>query len=459
VKNVENLLEIVKLAVKEAEKAGAKEVEAYASWSKGVEVEISQGQIAKSSITVDQGIGVRVIIDKRIGFAYTNSFDEKIVKEAALKAVKSAKANKPDEDWKELPSPKPTHTVEEVFDRKIVEMDVEDVVKIALRMLDAATSYDKRVIPFTGSSFTTYAKEAIANSQGIEEYDEGTAIVSYLATIARDPPHVSPYCAEFDANRILKIDPEWIGKEAARLAIESLKGEKVEKGEYPVIFAQDALLSLWTYTLVPAVRSDYVQRDRSALKGKIGQEVASELLTIIDDGIYKGGLKTSKFDGEGVPRQKTPIIEKGVLKGYLYNNYTARKEDRESTGNADRSESYGVVRSPYAIIPTIAPSNFFVKPGATSSEEMINEIKRGFFVKDVQGAHSSNPESGEISVVATPCWKIENGEITCAAKGVMIAGNMYDMVKNIAVVANNIRKYDFLISPWIRVDNVKIVTK
>lgn len=456
---MENLLEIVKLAVKEAEKAGAKEAEAYASWNKSVNVEISQGQIAKSSIMVDQGVGIRVVIDKRIGFAYTNSSDEKTVKETALKAVKSARANKPDEDWKELPLPKPVPTAKEVFDSKIVEMNVEDVVKIALRMLDAATSYDKRVIPFTGASFTVHDKKAIANSQGIEGRDEGTAIVSHLAAIARDPPYVSPWCAEFDANRILKIDPEWVGKEAARLAIESLRGEKVEKGEYQVIFAQDALFSLWTYTLVPAVRSDYVQRDRSALKGKIDQKIASEFLTILDDGTYKGGLKTSKFDGEGVPRQKTPIMEKGVLKGYLYNNYTAKKEDKESTGNADRSESYGVVRSPYALTPTVAPSNFFVKPGATSPDKMISEIKEGFLVKDVQGAHSSNPESGELSVVATPCWKIENGEIAYAAKGVMIAGNMYDMIKNVTAVANNMRKYDYLIAPWIRIDKVKVVTK
>jgi len=456
---MEDILEIVKLAVEEAEKAGATEAEAYAVWRREVNAEISQAQISKSSITFDQGIGVRVIVDKRLGFAYTNTFDEKIVREIALKAVKSAKANKPDENWKELPSPKPTPAVEEVLDKKIVELDVSEVVGIALRMLDAAASYDKRVVPFMGSSFTIYAKNAIVNSQGIEGYEEGTAIVSYLGAIARDPPHVSPWCAEFDANRTFKIDPEWIGKEAARMAIESLKGEKVEKGEYPVIFTQGALLSLWLYTLIPAVRADYVQRDRSAMKNKIGQEVASEILTIIDDGTYKGGLKTSKFDGEGVPRQKTPIIEKGVLKGYLYDNYTAKKEDKESTGNADRTESYGVVSSPYAITPSVSPSNFVVKPGTLGPDELIGEIKEGFLVRDVQGAHSSNPESGEISVVATPCWKIENGEIAYAAKGVMIAGNIYDMIKNVTAVANNVRKYDFLIAPWIKVNNVKIVTK
>ena len=109
--------------------------------------------------------------------------------------------------------------------------------------------------------------------------------------------------------------------------------------------------------------------------------------------------------------------------------------------------------------PTVAPSNFFVKPGTISPDEMIGEIKEGFLVKDVQGAHSSNPESGELSVVATPCWKIENGEIVYAAKGVMIAGNMYNMIKNVTAAANNLRKYDYLIAPWIRIDNVKIVTK
>jgi PmbA protein len=218
-----------------------------------------------------------------------------------------------------------------------------------------------------------------------------------------------------------------------------------------VIFSQTAFQDLLYFTLINAVKADYVQRSQSAFKGKIGEKVASEIVTIFDDGLLKGGLRTWKFDGEGVPQQKTLVIEKGVLRNLIYDNYSAKKEGKTSTGNATRAG--------YLSTPRIEATNFHFMPGKNSPEELISEVDNGLLVYYLQGAHSSNPASGEFSVVATPAWKIENGEIAHPTKGVMLAGSIFQVLKNISALANNERKAGQIVAPWVCVENVKIIGK
>ena len=183
------------------------------------------------------------------------------------------------------------------------------------------------------------------------------------------------------------LDPEWVGKEAAKLAISALKTKSVESKSSTLILTQFALQDLFSYTLINAVRADNVQRNQSPFKGKLGEMVASENLTIYDDGLFAGGLRTWTFDGEGSPHQKTPVIEKGILRNFLYDNYSAKKEGKESTGNAGRAG--------YLSTPSIDTTNFHIMPGTKSSEKMLSEIDDGLIIYYLQGAHSSNPVSGE----------------------------------------------------------------
>ncbi len=127
--------------------------------------------------------------------------------------------------------------------------------------------------------------------------------------------------------------------------------------------------------------------------------------------MLSGGLRTWKFDDEGVPRRTTPIIEKGVLCNFIYDNYTAKKEGKESTGNA--------ARAGYLSTPSVEATNFHIKSSNKSHEQLLREVDDGLLVYYLQGAHSSNPVSGEFSVVATPAWKIEKGKIAYAVRGAM----------------------------------------
>jgi len=448
----EELINFGEKAVSIATRKGAGEAEAFLRISSSMSVGIERGQIVRGVKRMDQGLGVRVIYKKAVGFSYTNILTDRTIEDAAVKAFHSAKASKPDENWVSLPSPRKLSATKNTYDERLTAISPDGLVETASVALNAVEGYDKRVFPIGGGVGTLLASGAIINSYGVEVYDEGTGIECSVETIAREAGEVTPVCFEFNAERIYKIDPEWVGREAARQAISSLKAKKIESGKLPVIFIQPAFHALLYYTLINAVKADYIQRERSALKGKIGEKIASDLVTVHDNGLLEGGLQTWKFDGEGVPSQKTLVIGKGVLKHYLYDNYTAKKTGVESTGNAFRG---GI--APYASTPVLEATNFTFSPGNKSPENLVNEIDDGLIVYGVQGAHSSNPESGEFSVVATPAWKIEKGSVAYAVKGAMLVSTVFDVLKNISAVGNNTRKIGHLVAPWIRVENVKVI--
>jgi PmbA protein len=448
----DEMLRLAENAVNTALKKGAAEAEAYVYEGQATSVGIERGQITKSSRIIDRGLGVRVSVNRAIGFAYTNIIEsQNAIEDTILKALSAARASKPDQDWNGLPEKRPYASAEKTYDLKIFELRSEDLVNVASVMLDAAVNVDKRVFPIEGGAGAAYLSNAIANSNGITGFDKGTIIECSLAAVVKEGNTVTPVCFEFNAERSYNIDPEWVGKEAAHLAVSALKTKRIETKNTKLILTQFALQDLFYFTLINAVKADNVQRNQSPFKGKIGAKVASEAVTIYDDGLFQGGLRTGTFDGEGAPHQKTLLVEKGVLRSFLYDNYAAKKEGKESTGNASRAG--------YLSTPDIDATNFHLMPGNKTSDQLMDEVDDGLIIYYLQGAHSSNPVSGEFSVVATPAWKIRKGEIVHSSRGVMLAGNIFEVLKNVSVIADNDRKMGQLISPWLLVENVKVIGK
>ena len=446
------MLSIAEKAVQVALKIGAIEAEAYVYEGHATNVGIDLGQISKTNQIIDRGLGIRVVANKSIGFAYTNIVnDKKAVENILTQALNAAKASKPDPEWNGLPQKKNYSTTKGTFDQKIVELNPEELVKVASTMLDSAKEADKRVFPIEGGVGKGYVSNAIANSNGISAYDSGTIVDCSIAALAKEGNSVTPVCFEFNASRSYSLDPEWVGKEAAKLAFRALKPKTVETQTTNVILTQFALQDLLNHTLIGAIKADSVQRNQSPLKDKIGEQVASEDLTICDDGLYPSGLRTGLFDAEGVPHQSTTVIEKGILRNFLYDDYSAKRDSKESTGNASRAG--------YLSTPTIDTTNFRIIPQKGTTEQMLKEVGDGLIVYYLQGAHSSNPVSGDFSVVATLAWKIKNGEIVHPCKGVMLAGNIFELLKNISAVGANERQMGSLIAPWVQAENVRIIGK
>jgi PmbA protein len=446
------LADFGKRAVDSALRRGAEEAEAFLSMLLSTSIDIERGQIVRSIKRIDQGLGVRAIFKKAMGFSYTNTLTIRNIENAATKAFKSARASRPDTNWRKLPNPKRLSETKGTYDKRLEKVSSDELVEMAAVMLEAVEAYDKRVLSVAGGVGTSLIHKVIVNSHGVVAYDRGTSIGCSMETIARDGSDVTPACFEMDAERIHKIDPNGVGREAARQAVSSLQAKKIESRNFPVIFTQAAFRSLLYFTLINAVKADYIQRERSALTEKIGEKVASDLVTVYDNGLLERGLVTRKFDDEGVPCQKTLVIEKGILKHFLYDNYSANKTGDESTGNANRT---GL--APYASTPVLEASNFIFTRGNKTPEDLIGEVEEGLIVYGVQGAHSSNAESGEFSVVATPVWKIEGGNVVYAVREVMLAGVIFDVMKNVSALGDNVRKIGQLVAPWIKVEDVKAV--
>jgi len=448
----DQMLNLAENAVGIALKKGAAEAEAYVYEGQATNVGIERGQIAKTNKIIDRGLGIRVTVNKAVGFAYTNIIeDQAAIEGVALRALSAARASKPDQDWNGLPEKKPYDTAERIYDRKILELSAEGLVDIASRMLDAALSVNKRVFPIEGGAGAAYLSNAITNSNGVAGFDKGTMMECSLAAVAKEGNTVTPVCFEFNAGRAYNVDPDWVGKEAARLAVAALKTKRIKTETTKLILTQFALQELLYFTLINAVKADNVQRNQSPFQGRIGEKVASENITIHDDGLLPSGLRTWAFDGEGTPHQKTTLIEKGVLRNFLYDSYAAKKEGKESTGNASRVG--------YLSTPNIEVTNFRITSGNKTADQLMSEVDEGLIIYYLQGAHSSNPVSGEFSVVATPAWKIKKGKIEHATRGVMLAGNIFEVLKNVSDVANNERQLGQLVAPWILVENVRVIGK
>ena len=220
--------------------------------------------------------------------------------------------------------------------------------------------------------------------------------------------------------------PADIGRIAAERAVRRLGAVKVETQKVPVVFEPRTSRSLLG-NIFEAVHGESIYRHSSFLTGKLGQKVASENLTVIDDGTIPGLFGTSPFDDEGVPTRRTVVIEKGVLKSYLTNTYTARKLGMKTTGNAAR----GITGN-----AGIGHGNLYMEKGEKSPEEILKGIPNGFYVTELMG-FGINIVTGDYSRGATGLW-IRNGELAFPVSEVTIAGNLVNMLQDLEFIGSDL---------------------
>ncbi len=306
-------------------------------------------------------------------------------------------------------------------------------------------------VPAFGGSGAFVQRTAYANSGGVAHSERGTASYAYIAAIAKTESGVTPAISSFEASRGMGLDLGRAAEDLSSMIRVCKRTARGRTGSHQVIMHPDAYGQLLHFTLMEAVRGDNVARGKSKIADRIGEAVASESLTILDDGTEPRGINTSLADDEGVPRRRTPIIERGVLRSFLWDTYWANKTGAESTGNASRDMRRGLVE--------IRPSNVVVEPGGREVGDIVSEVGHGYLVRDVQGAHSSNPESGDFSVVGNPAVLIEDGEMVGAVHGLMVAGNIFELLGNVVEVARTPIRLQGLIGPEIVFGGVRVIAK
>jgi PmbA protein len=415
------------------------QAEVYVEKEEGVDVDIKKDKVDFAKETFTFGVGVRVILDKKMGFSYTSNLDK--VKETVENAVFNAKSNIMDENF--AFAPKSNYTdVKGIFDPKIEFLELDDIINFGKVML--ATVADEKCEPTSGGFSTGYSKFILANSEGTLAKNVSSMFSGFISVNVDDGGAVST-ANESDSSRYLDIDPEKIAKKACNIAKDSRGGKHVETGDIPVILDHHAASGLMA-TFSSSLNADNVQRGRSVFADKLGEEVVSSSLNIYDDGTLNGGLSSSSSDGEGVPSQKTALVEKGILKNFLYDIYTANKGGVKPTGNG--------MRASYGDVPSVGLTNFIMEFDDLNDVE---GIKDGILVTDVLGAHTANPISGDFSVEAMNAFKIEKGEIIYPIKKAMLSGNIFHAMLAASAGSNEYRKVGPFVLPPIMVESLRIV--
>ncbi|MEA1908755.1 MAG: TldD/PmbA family protein [Euryarchaeota archaeon] len=438
------MISIAAQAVEYAQRAGADEAEAYCVTDRSVSINTKLDHIEYARESFASGIGIRAIVSGAVGFSSVNHEDD--VMRASELAVTSARASQPDPDWSALPAPGSYQPVQGVFDPALAEIELSRCVELAVDMVRGVRSIG--AIPTSGGLSISTSTCHILNTNGIEHTEHGTMMHLFIECTMKDKGAIST-AHEFGISRSFDVDAFEIGRNAARLARESMHGTAMETARIPVLLGPIAIADILEYTFIPSLNADNVQKGRSMLS-EIGAEVASDELTILDDGLRTGGIGTAESDDEGTPSQKTMLIEDGVLKGHLHDAYTAGKggPDIASTGNATRSG--------YGTTPSVDVRNLVLNYQRPASD-VIAETDSGVLVHSVIGAHTANHYSGDFSVEARNSFLIKNGEAKQPIKSIMIAGNVFDLLKNIDCVGADVRAVGDIVVPTVRVSDMQVI--
>ena len=481
---MEKLLNVGNKATKHAQKLGADEAEIYLYTAnhatvkfvggifasrggavkgiKGLLARIGEPWIKKKGLPIitsgiRAGVGVRAVIKKAIGFSSVSSMEEKKVLEAVEEAVKIAKIRPPDPNWVSLPQPKKPTGKGGIYDKRVSDLDVAEMLDSCVDCCVTAGDFDKRITQAMAMISTASVSFGIVNTKGIEVSDKGTFFAIDVGTKAKSgDEEVSS--GDYSMSRTFTENLQPIAISASKRTIESL-GKKGSPEKYigPVVFENVSWIQLFSAIFTSGISALNVQENRSVFKGKIGKKVAKENISVVDDGTLPEGFGTTKIDDEGFPKQKTPIIEKGILNSFLYDNYAAKREKRDSTGNASRQRFYGAAA--YANQPTITPSNLILIPHKGNLEELVRETKEGVLVKGgLIGALHSNRVTGDFSVTADNAFKIERGEIAYPLKPCTVAGNFYEALNSIITIGNDLKTSANIMCPSIVIEKIVVST-
>jgi len=437
--------ELAENLVKKCLEKGADASEVFIESSRNLSVEVRKGDIETVQEASSSGVGFRVLKNKAMAFSYSNDLSEKALEDTLTKAVGFAESTTPDEN-NVLPSEKGETQVEGLYDPEIGQVSMDKKISMA-KQVEKLAMKDERITKSGGSGFSEAEGEVfLANSNGLSKSYK-SSVCSFGVYVVAEKGEQKSSGGEYCSRRYFKdLKPaEEVAEKAAKDAYEMLDPQMVKTQKADVIFDTDVSRAVLG-GILSAVNGERVLQGASFLRDKMDKKIGSGLITIIDDGTRAKGLGSQPFDGEGVPTQKRTIVEKGVLKGFMYNTIVAQRAGKKSTGNASRGG--------YRSIPGIGPHNFYMVNGDTPPQEIIKSTKTGLWLKGVTG-YGINPVNGHFSGGASGFW-IENGKVAFPVKGLTIAGTAFDMLNSIDVLGNDLDLNLSFTAPTFRIKNIQI---
>jgi PmbA protein len=444
-----DLREIAADVVRRAMQGGATAAEAVAMEGSEFSTVVRLGEVETLKESGSKGIGVRVFFGQRAASTYSSDLTPAGITQLVDSALRLAKVTSED-PFAGIPEAAQLGKLEGdlgLYYDDVYSLSTAERIDYARRAEKAAMDADPRITNSEGGNFdAAIGYKVLANSHGfVGDYRRSYCSVSAVPIAQIEGAAMQRDYWYSVANTLKKLQsPEEVGQIAAKRTLRRLGARKVKTAKVPIVFEHTIAGALVGH-IFEAVNGDSVYRGASFLTGKLNEKIAGDNIDVIDDGTMPGGFGTSPFDSEGVPSRKTVVVEKGVLKSYLLNTYTAKKLNLQTTGNASRG---------LAGTPGIGPGNFFLKPGAKSAQEIIAGIKDGLFVTEFLG-FGVNLVTGDFSRGASGLW-IQNGELTFPVEEITVAGNLKDMFFNISEIGNDLEFRSSIASPTLRIDGMTV---
>ena len=436
--------------VRFGEKLGADEVEVYIEESKSRGVTLV-GKVEAFGSSHFTGLGIRVVNGRRIGLSSTTSLNIREAEEAVRRAHSIAKVSEPIGDWVSFAKNTGKMSVEGVFDPALQKLPPETMSEAALEMVRMVREQSTGLSITRGGVLTGIRTVTIVNShnQALERRESYASASISVTTGDGDAKGVS---SESDVTRSWRdLDAVGVCHRASQRAVNAGKARPIPSGTIPVIWRNRLFAGVLSIMFGGTLSAEAVQRRRSPWADKIGSKIATDNLTLIDEGLLAGGIGTREFDDEGVAQRRVPLIEEGVLMGCFYDTLTADKDRVESTGNASRG---------YDSAPRPAPNNLSLTPGTASFDETVKETKNGLYLEELIGVWLSNPISGYLSATVANAMLIEKGELTRPVKGVLVSGNFFEILRGgVDLIGRDVDHAGNSYSPTVRVASMSVTTQ
>lgn len=431
---------VAERVVEICERHGAPQSEAFFVTSYGTSIKVFDLNLESFRRSEHAGVGIRVFKGDKIGRSYTTDVSEGALIQAVENAIASADISEPDLHIR-LPEdsycPKGAREGGElgseldIWQEDPDDISAEEKIEFTLNLERNARAFDPRVKGVETAFYSDSASNiVIANSLGFRAGYRTSSFYGYLIAIAEEDGEFQTGFGFTAARRFSRLEGDAASEEAAGLAVSLLGSSAIETKKMPLI-----LRNLPAAEIIAAVAfalsADAVVKGRSYLADRIGESVGSDLLNLEDDGTIKGGFGTAPFDDEGVRMTRKTLIERGVLKGFLHNCYTASRMGCALTGNASRASFRDNIG--------VSPTNLYIPAGGSSFEELRAGIENGLEVTELQGVHVGlNPVTGEISVGVKGIF-IRNGKPDKGVREVTVAGKMEDFLKGLIAIGNDLR--------------------
>jgi len=426
--------EIASEVMKAAMAAGADQAEAYVVRSRSVSAYADDSCVKSVEEKSDLGVAVRVLVGGRLGQASSSVSSLAHAQACARAAVQTAKLIPVDKVFKGFAMPAGGHAQFKALDPRIASLGVEEAAESLKEIIGAASEPRKVKVP-NGVLRAADLESVVANTNGLSTRREASMVFVHLTAMTRGASpgegtevFFSPYLKELDAGA---LGGSLKAKARASAKAKAFKGRE----KLPVVLPPHELAEMLQGSIHFALSAENVNRRRSPLVGQMGKQVTAKCLTLSDEPLDRRGMLSSPFDDEGTPTRRKALIERGVLKGFLYDLYNAHLSGVEPTGNGLRRSSTDPI-SNYQMGVGIAPVCLVVKPGTKRVEDMVREMDRGLLVEKT-AAPDVHPITGDFGLEVRCAHLVERGEVRSTVKHCLLSGNMFRALSQVRAVASD----------------------